>query len=98
MGKDRRRINLSIDVDTYRELQLAQRAYGFRNTCEIVTSLVRVFVDRQRAKDMQVYDLSESDAEYIDGMFSSLSDVEPQPVGEVPVRHNNKSLNDYGER
>ena len=56
MGKGRRRINLSIDVDTYKELQLAQRTYGFRNTCEIVTSLVRVFVDRQRSKDMQVYE------------------------------------------
>ncbi len=98
MRKKRKRINLSIDLETYRELEIVQESYGFRSLCEIVTSLVKVFVDRQRCNDMRRVDIVEDDAKYIDDMFSELSDSESQPVGEVPVRHNNKSLNDYGER
>ena len=88
----RKRINISVDSDTYEKLQKIKAAYGFSNTCELVVAFVHILLDRMEVVGQRKYDLPEDDGQYIDSMFSDLAHVQRVPDGTVPVRHHTKKL------
>lgn len=45
----RRRINVSIDSDTYNRLLQLQERHGFKTSGEIVAALVHILLDRLEA-------------------------------------------------
>lgn len=88
----RKRVNISIDPQTYEKLQSIKQAHGFSSVCELVVSFVNILLDRMEAAGKRKYDLPEEDGQYIDEMFDELGHVERTPNGDVPVRHHNKKL------
>ena len=82
----RRRLNISIPEDLHSDLVRIARTYGFRSACQMVATLVRVYVHRVlRAEDIPTVDVSAE--EEIDDMFREFSDYEPTPHNtHVPVR------------
>ena len=44
----RRRINLSVSKETYSELLKVQEEYGFKNVCEVASTLLSLFLKRVR--------------------------------------------------
>lgn len=90
MGSKRRRVNLSVDPETYDRLQKLKTAYGFKNACELAVAFVHILLDRLEAPDKRKYDLPEDDGAYISGMFDDLGHAEPQPDGNPPARKNAK--------
>lgn len=95
---NRRRVNISIDPQTYDRLQKLKTAHGFKNVCELVVACVNVLLDRMTESEARRYDLPEDDGQYIDEMFDDLSHSQRTPDGDVPVRHHHRSVNNYGER
>lgn len=86
---DRKRVNISIDPETYAVLSRMKEIYGFSNLCELIVSLVHILVDRRRDKEQRRYDLPDDDGAYIDAMFGEFAEHETTPDGSVPVRHLN---------
>lgn len=89
---DRKRVNISVDPDTYEKLQKIKSAYGFSNTCELVVAFVHILLDRMSVADERQYDLPDDDGRYLDSMFDDLTHVQRVPDGTVPVRHHTKKL------
>lgn len=87
---DRRRINISVDPQTYEKLQKLTEAYNFKNACELLVSFAHILLDRMEDADERRYDLPDEDGRYIDSMFEDLGHMEPTPDGTVPRRHHNK--------
>lgn len=87
---NRKRVNISVNPETYCKLQQLKHVYGFSNVCELVVALVHILLDRMEAADKRKYDLPEDDGEYIDQMFDDLANTERQPDGTVPARHHTR--------
>ena len=85
----RKRVNISVDPQTYDKLQQLKQAHGFSNVCELVVAFVHILLDRMEVADQRRYDLPD-DGRYIDQMFDDLGHVEKTPDGTVPVRHHTK--------
>lgn len=83
---NRKRVNISIDPDTYEKLQKLKQEYGFSNACELVVAFVHILLDRMEQAEARRYDLPEDDGEYIDRMFDDLSNSEPTPTNTVPPK------------
>lgn len=90
--KNRKRVNISVDPDTYEKLQKIKSAYGFSNTCELVVAFVHILLDRMESADKRKYDLPADDGAYIDEMFDDLGHVDPVPDGNPPVRRRTKRI------
>lgn len=88
----RKRINISLDPDTYERLRDLQKEHQFNNLCEMVVALVHILLDRTDDVRHRKYDLPEDDGRYIDTMFDELGHVHRVPDGTVPVRHNRKKI------
>lgn len=88
----RKRINISLDPETYERLRKLQKEHRFSNLCEMVVALVHILLDRTDKAEQRKYDLPEDDGRYIDTMFDELGHVHRVPDGTVPVRHNSKKL------
>ena len=84
---DRRRVNISVDPETYEKLHRLKQAYGFSNVCELVVALVHILLDRMEVAERRKYDLPDDDGQYIDEMFDELGHTYRTPDGTVPVRH-----------
>lgn len=95
---NRKRINISVDPQTYGKLQKLIKSYGFKNCCELMCSFAHILLDRMEVADQCKYDLPEDDGQYIDSMFEDLGHVERTPDGIVPVRRHAKKLMQYGKR
>lgn len=89
---NRKRVNISLDPETYEKLQQIQREHKFKNLCEMLTALAHILIDRMQVAEQRKYDLPEDDGQYIDSMFDDLSNTQRVPDGTVPVRHNSKKL------
>lgn len=87
---DRKRINVSVDPETYDRLQKLTKAYKFKNACELLVSFAHILLDRLEDGTNRKYDLPEDDGAYIDSMFGDLGHITRTPDGTVPVRHNSK--------
>lgn len=88
----RKRVNISVDPQTYERLQNLKSKYGFTNACQLVTAFVHILLDRMEVAARRQYDLPEDDGQYIDEMFDDLGHSQRTPNGEVPVRHNNRQI------
>ena len=87
---NRKRVNISVDPETYEKLQRIKQAYGFSNACELVVAFVHILLDRMEVAEQRKYDLPNDDGRYIDEMFDDLGHVQRTPNGTVPVRHHTK--------
>ena len=87
---NRKRVNISVDPETYEKLQQLKQAYGFSNVCELVVAFVHILLDRMEVVERRMYDLPDDDRKYIDQMVDDLGHVERTPDGTVPVRHHTK--------
>lgn len=93
---DRKRINVSVDPETYEDLTEIKKSYGFANLCEVLVAFAHILVDRRRKNDKRRYDLPEDDGQYIDNMFDDLGHCQRTPDGTVPVGHNVR-FDKYGD-
>lgn len=89
---DRKRVNISVDPDTYEKLQKLVKDYQYKNCCELMCSFVHILLDRMEVAEQRKYDLPDEDGAYIDTMFDDLAHVQRVPDGTVPVRHHTKKL------
>lgn len=87
---NRKRVNISVDPETYEKLQRIKQAYGFSNACELVVAFVHILLDRMEVAEQRKYDLPDDDGRYIGEMFDDLGHVQRTPDGTVPVRHHTK--------
>ena len=87
---NRKRVNISVDSETYEKLQRIKQAYGFSNACELVVAFVHILLDRMEVAEQRKYDLPDDDGRYIDEMFDDLGHVQRTPDGTVPVHHHTK--------
>lgn len=89
---NRKRVNISIDPQTYERLQSIKQAHGFRSVCELVVAFVSILLDRMELASKRKYDLPEDDGQYIDEMFDELGRYERTPDTEAPPkrRHNRR--------
>lgn len=90
---DRKRINISVDPQTYERLRGLVRAHGFSNVCELVVAFAHILLDRMEKAENRKFDLPDPDGAYIDEMFYNLGNSVRTPDGTVPVRHNNPQPN-----
>lgn len=89
---NRKRVNISVDLETYDRLQQVRQAYGFSNACELVAAFVHILLDRMETAGQRKYDLPDDDGRYIDKMFDDLRNAQRTPDGDVPVRHHAKRI------
>ena len=84
----RRRINLSLREETYDELQQIVRDYHFKNACEVVNTLISLFLNKVRNQYQPASALGpeDEDERYIRDMFDEFETWEPTPqAGHAPV-------------
>lgn len=83
----RKRLNLSMREETYNELQKVVEDYHFKNACEVVNTLIGLFLKRVRAaEDQDPPEEEDDDERYIAEMFSEFADWEPTPEpGHAPA-------------
>lgn len=89
---NRKRINISVDPETYNKLQKLVKDYQFKNCCELMCSLAHILIDRMNQAAGRKYDLPEDDGEYIDTMFDELGHAEPVPDGNPLKRRNRRKI------
>jgi len=82
---NRKRVNISLDPQTYDRLQRLQQAYGFKNLCELVVAFSHILIDRMETPARRKYDIPEDDGQYIDSMFSDLAGAEAEDDNSVVV-------------
>ena len=83
---NRKRVNISIDPDTYSRMRRMQSLCGFKNSCEMIVALLHVMLDRLEGEEDRKLDIPDEDAAYIDEMFDSLSMFEPTPATVSPSK------------
>nr|WP_298672055.1 hypothetical protein [uncultured Prevotella sp.] len=86
----RRRINLSVDDKLYNKLKHISLQFGFHNTCELSTSLLRLLCKYIETNEQEGI----SNRNEIEEMFRRYSDWEQTLTGVVPVKRHNKTLED----
>ena len=86
----RKRINLSVDNELYNKLKHISLRFGFHNTCELSTSMLRLLCKYIETNEQEGI----SNRNEIEEMFRKYSDWENKPVGIVPVKRHNKTLED----
>ena len=92
---DRKRVNISIDPNTYEKLLRIKQERGFSNVCELVVAAVHILLDRTEAAGRRRYDLPEDDGAYIDEMFEDLGNYEKTPANtNPPKQHRNRTKKD----
>ena len=85
---ERRRINLSLREETYDELQQVVRDYHFRNACEVVNTLISLFLKKVRNPNQSASmgTPEDEDERFIREMFDEFETWEPTPqAGHAPV-------------
>ena len=76
--KNRKRINVSVDEAQYRKLQALQKAYGFKNVCELTRAMLTILTQyTDAAATRQRRPVSVGD-DILD-MFNDLGDWETTP-------------------
>ena len=88
----RKRINISVDEQTYEELQRIRRSYGFKNLCEFSVAMLHVVAQYIQAAEARRGTREDVDAVSIMNMFNEMGAWERTPDGIVPVRHHHKEI------
>jgi len=77
--KNRKRINVSVDCQQYQRLQELQRAYGFKNVCELTRALLNILTQYTDAAAGRRQRKPASVGDDILDMFNDLGDWETTP-------------------
>ncbi|MBE6326630.1 MAG: hypothetical protein E7077_06145 [Bacteroidales bacterium] len=92
----RKRINLSVDVDTYSRLSRFAKSRRYKNECELVMSMINVMLDCLVPIEKKRFDIPEDDAMYINEMFAQMSYSATKQAdgdGGVAITRRNKKNN-----
>lgn len=84
MEKKRKRINISLDAETYDGLQHMCKVYGIKGCPTLLVAFAHIVLDRLNTADKRRYVLE--DADYIDNVFDELAHIQREPDGTVPVK------------
>lgn len=84
--KKRRRINVSVDEAQYVRLQALQKAYSFKNVCELTRALLNILTQYTDAAAGRRQRQPVSMGDDILDMFNDLGDWEATP-GNVQPAH-----------
>lgn len=96
---ERKRVNISIDPQTYEKLKQLTATYKFKNVCELLVSFAHILLDRMEGADKRKYDLPEPDGAYIDSMFEELGGgVETHDTGLQISNYTKKKVKSNGKR
>lgn len=79
MTEKRKRIGISIDAETYKQLDSLMRLYHYKSIGELLVSLAHILADRLSPPDRRRYDLPDEDREYIRDMFEELEEADRRP-------------------
>lgn len=77
--KKRRRINVSVDEAQYERLLALQKAYGFKNVCELTRALLNILTQYTDAAAGRRQRAPVSVGDDILDMFNDLGDWETTP-------------------
>lgn len=87
MKKRRRRINVSVDEAQYERLLALQKAYGFKNVCELTRAMLNILTQYTDAAASRQRRPASVGDDILD-MFNDLGDWEDTPGNvQPPVRH-----------
>lgn len=99
---ERKRVNISIDPQTYNKLQHLTNKYKFKNVCELLVSFTHILLDRIGGVDSRKYDIPDDDGEYIDSMFAELGSMPASGAKDNDMQISNytkkKVIKGYGKR
>ena len=84
---NRKRINVSVDEAQYRRLQALQKAYGFKNVCELTRAMLNILIQYTDAAAGRRQRRPASVGDDILDMFNDLGDWETTPEN---VKRNGK--------
>lgn len=76
---NRKRINVSVDEVKYRRLQALQKAYGFKNVCELTRAMLNILTQYTDAAAGRRQRRPASVGDDILDMFNDLGDWETTP-------------------
>lgn len=76
---NRKRINVSVDEVQYRRLQTLQKAYGFKNVCELTRAMLNILTQYTDAAAGRRQRRPASVGDDILDMFNDLGDWETTP-------------------
>ena len=76
---NRKRINVSVDEVQYRRLQALQKAYGFKNVCELTCAMLNILTQYTDAAAGRRQRRPASVGDDILDMFNDLGDWETTP-------------------
>lgn len=76
---NRKRINVSVDEVQYRRLQALQKAYGFKNVCELTRAMLNILTQYTDAAAGRRQRRPASVGDDILDMFNDLGDWETTP-------------------
>lgn len=94
---NRKRVNISLDPETYEKLQQVQREHKFKNLCEMLTALAHILIDRMQVAEQRKYDLPEDDGQYIDTMFEELGEADRKPDDTNVCSYTHKKIKGDGK-
>ena len=94
---NRKRINISVDPETYNKLQKLVKDYQFKNCCELMCSFVHILIDRMNRAADRKYDLPDDDGAYIDAMFDDLGEADRKPDDTNVCSYTHKKIKGNGK-
>lgn len=84
----RRRINLSVPPELFRELERIRKTYRFSTTCEMCVVLLRVYARMVAEAEAEATSTTDDDEDYIAATFERMATMMPTPTNTPPmVRH-----------
>ena len=81
MTKRRKRINVSLDIDTYEELQKICKQYDMDSCPTLLVAFAHLLLDCMTEADKRRQNMAEGDRAYLLDMFDSFGHAEAQPDG-----------------
>ena len=86
MAQKRKRINVSLDIETYEELQRMCRLYGVGSCPTLLVAFAHLLLDCMNDADKRRLNMAEGDRAYLLRMFDAFGHSEVQPDGTVPKK------------
>ena len=86
MNKNRKRITISLDVETYEELQKMCKQYGVDNCPTLLVAFSHLLIDCMTDADKRRLNMADGDRAYLAAKFDDMGHYIKQPDGTVPIR------------
>lgn len=82
MGKERMRINISVDAETYERAERLARRMGYRSTCSMTAEMLTRITHLPPVTEGEVDDMEQE----IAGMFGDFMAFDEQPSADTRIR------------